>query len=104
MSWQGAEQDAISQEAGANLVDRIADHAIGLGAGIPYLYLDCADKSQSPLTSYGPENFEKMMAAAEKYDSKQVFQKNVPGGFKISRDAQLYRNLGQRRATEREEL
>ncbi|KAF3053543.1 hypothetical protein E8E11_011584 [Didymella keratinophila] len=104
MSWQGAEQDAIFQEAGANLVDRIADYAIGLGAGIPYLYLDYADKSQSPLINYGPENFEKMMAAVEKYDSKQTFQKNVPGGFKILRDAQLYRNLGQRRATEREEL
>lgn len=104
LSWEGAEQDVIFQEAGAKLVDRIADYSIGIGAEIPYLYLDYADISQHPLTSYGRDNFDKMMAAAEKYDPKHVFQKNVPGGFKISKDAQLYRNLGQRRPTEREEL
>jgi FAD/FMN-containing dehydrogenase len=105
ISWQGAEQDALFQKAGAYLVNRIADYAVSIGARISYLYLDYADKSQSPLASYGRENVEKLMAAAKKYDPKQTFQKNVPGGFKISKEAQLYGDLSQRKATaEREEL
>jgi hypothetical protein len=31
------------------------------------------------------ENVEKMKAAAKKYDPSGVFQKLVPGGFKISK-------------------
>lgn len=40
---------------------------------------------KDPLASYGPENVAKIRAAATKYDPKQVFQKRVPGGFKISK-------------------
>lgn len=101
LSWKGAEQDVVFQKAGADLVDRIADYAISKGARIPYLYLDYADKLQRPLASYGRENVEMMVAASKKYDSRQVFQENVPGGFKISKEARLY----QRKTTaEREEL
>lgn len=46
-----------------------------------------------------------MIAAAKKYDPKQIFQKIVPGGFKVSKVAQPYAELSQRRRTaEREEL
>lgn len=87
ISWQGAEQDALFQQAGADLVDRIRAYAVSIGADNPYLYLDYADITQDPLASYGPENVEKMKAAAKKYDPEGVFQKLVPGGFKISKVA-----------------
>lgn len=48
------------------------------------MYLNYADKTQDPLSSYGPKNVKKMKDAARKYDPKGVFQKLVPGGFKIS--------------------
>lgn len=41
--------------------------------------------TQDPLASYGPESVKKMKAAAKKYDPFGVFQKLVPGGFKISK-------------------
>jgi hypothetical protein len=85
ISWQGAEQDALFQTAGADLVNRIRDYAESIGVGNPYLYLDYADITQDPLASYGTENVEKMKAAAKKYDPFGVFQKLVPGGFKISK-------------------
>jgi hypothetical protein len=85
LSWQGAEQDTLFQTAGADLVNRIREYARSIGADNPYLYLDYADVTQDPLASYGPENVEKMKAAAEKYDPFGVFQKLVPGGFKISK-------------------
>ena len=87
MSWQGAEQDALFQQAGADLVDRIRAYAVSIGANNPYLYLDYADITQDPLASYGAENVKKMRAAAKKYDPQGVFQNLVPGGFKISKVA-----------------
>ncbi|KAJ4351001.1 hypothetical protein N0V95_004235 [Ascochyta clinopodiicola] len=88
LSWQGAHQDDLFQQAGAELVDRIRAYAVSIGADNPYLYLDYADKTQNPLASYGAESVGKMKAAAKKYDPLGVFQKLVPGGFKISEIAQ----------------
>jgi hypothetical protein len=85
ISWKGAEQDALFQNAGAELIKRIDDYAKSIGADNPYLYLDYADRTQDPLKSYGAENVKKMKAAAKKYDPFGVFQTLVPGGFKISK-------------------
>ncbi|KAF3042865.1 hypothetical protein E8E12_000806 [Didymella heteroderae] len=85
ISWQGAEQDALFQQAGADLIDRIRAYAVSIGADNPYLYLDYADITQDPLAGYGAENVKKMKAAAQKYDPQSVFQKLVPGGFKLSK-------------------
>jgi hypothetical protein len=85
LAWQGAEQDALFQTAGADLVNQIGKYAKSIGADNPYLYLDYADVTQDPLASYGAENVEKMKAAAKKYDPSGVFQRLVPGGFKISK-------------------
>jgi hypothetical protein len=84
ISWQGAEQDALFQQAGQDLIDRIRAYAVSIGADNPYLYLDYADNTQDPLASYGAESVKKMKEAAKKYDPSEVFQKLVPGGFKIS--------------------
>ena len=87
IAWQGAEQDTLFQQAGADLVNRIREYAVSIGADNPYLYLDYADKTQDPLAGYGAENVKKMKAAATKYDLHEVFQTLVPGGFKISKTA-----------------
>lgn len=50
---------------------------------IDYLYLNYADISQPVLQSWGKSNVDKLRAASKKYDHKGVFQKQVPGGFKI---------------------
>ncbi|KAJ8112102.1 hypothetical protein OPT61_g5446 [Boeremia exigua] len=85
ISWQGAAQDELFQQAGAELINRTRDYAIRIGADNPYLYLDYADITQDPLAGYGEKNVEKMKAAAEKYDPRGVFQNLVPGGFKLSK-------------------
>ncbi|KAH6637692.1 hypothetical protein C7974DRAFT_374351 [Boeremia exigua] len=87
MSWQGAAQNELFQQAGADLINRIRTYAVSIGADNPYLYLDYADMTQDPLVGYGVENVEKMKAAAQKYDPQGIFQKLVPGGFKISKVA-----------------
>jgi hypothetical protein len=46
-------------------------------------YLNYAYKTQSPITGYGADNVAKLKAASQKYDPFQIFQKFVPGGFKL---------------------
>lgn len=48
-----------------------------------YEYLNYAHKTQTPITGYGAKNVAKLKAASRKYDPLQVFQKLVPGGFKL---------------------
>jgi hypothetical protein len=54
------------------------------GGNLDWKHLNYADKSQNVLAAYGADNVRKMKEAAAKYDPEQVFQKLVPGGFKIS--------------------
>ncbi|KAL4746124.1 hypothetical protein BDW72DRAFT_210713 [Aspergillus terricola var. indicus] len=48
-----------------------------------FKYLNYADISQDVFGSYGRENLEFMKAVSRKYDPGRVFQRNVPGGFKV---------------------
>ncbi|RMZ66126.1 FAD binding domain containing [Pyrenophora seminiperda CCB06] len=82
--WQGSQQDELFQAAGAELVRRVSEYSESIDAANPYLYLNYADITQDPLASYGAEAVKKMKAAARKYDPSGVFQKLVPGGFKVS--------------------
>ncbi|KAK8076221.1 FAD binding domain-containing protein [Apiospora phragmitis] len=59
--------------------------AAALDAGTRWLYLNYCDPSQNPLASYGAEAVERLKVVSRKYDPEGVFQKRVPGGFKIFR-------------------
>ncbi|KAF1846474.1 FAD-binding domain-containing protein [Cucurbitaria berberidis CBS 394.84] len=48
-----------------------------------YKYLNFAASFQDPLASYGQEQKDTLREVAEKYDPEGVFQKQVPGGFKL---------------------
>ena len=45
--------------------------------------MNYADASQDVLGSYGEVNVRKMLAVLRKYDPEGIFQKRVPGGFKL---------------------
>lgn len=47
-------------------------------------YINYADESQDPLSTYGRENVKKLREVALKYDPEQVFQKLCRGGFKLT--------------------
>ncbi|KAF2844870.1 FAD-binding domain-containing protein [Plenodomus tracheiphilus IPT5] len=59
ISWQGSQQDALFQEAGADLINRIRKYAQSIDADNPYLYLDYADNTQNSLASYGAKPVQK---------------------------------------------
>lgn len=53
------------------------------GLYIPFQYLNYADIYQDPIGSYGKEMRETLQGVSKKYDPNGVFQKQVPGGFKV---------------------
>lgn len=46
-------------------------------------YLNYAAQDQDPLGSYGEENLARLRAVSGKFDPRGMFQRNVPGGFKL---------------------
>jgi hypothetical protein len=80
------EQDAFVRPKVQAWIQGVKDFAATIKGGQHDLTFLCySDGSQSPLASYGLENVKKMKEVAIKYDPAQVFQKLVPGGFKISK-------------------
>lgn len=53
------------------------------GLYIPYQYLNYADGFQDPIGSYGKEVKARLQDVSRAYDPEGVFQKQVPGGFKV---------------------
>jgi hypothetical protein len=49
-----------------------------------YVYLNYAYKGQKPITGYGSANVAKLESISRKYDPAQIFQNQVPGGFKLA--------------------
>jgi len=54
-----------------------------LDAYHPYKYIGYAAKGQDVFSAYGAENVAFMQDTSKKYDPHQIFQRAVPGGFKL---------------------
>lgn len=82
-TWDNAADDAAVNKQGQLLFSKAEAKAKELGVSNPYLYLNYAAPWQDPISGYGAANKASLQAASKKYDPAQVFQKNVPGGFKL---------------------
>jgi hypothetical protein len=79
------EHQTIVEEKMAAFADAIERFAEECGGNVAWRYLNYADTSQRPLSSYGAANLKFLSEVAAKFDPKGVFQRKVPGGFKVSR-------------------
>ncbi|KAL4887626.1 FAD-binding domain-containing protein [Aspergillus karnatakaensis] len=52
---------------------------------VPFKYLNYAFETQDPIASYGEQSVEMLKEVSRKYDPERLFQKYVPGGFKVIR-------------------
>jgi hypothetical protein len=85
LSWSEAKDDELFIRSGRSLTEGIRRFAERKGTAVDYLYLNYADKDQDPLSGYGIDKVQFMKAVAQKYDPFGVYQKLLPGGFKISK-------------------
>lgn len=84
VGWKLAIDDAAVDAAVKAFINRSIANAKAKGKYNEYLYLNYAAKWQKPIASYGANNVADLKAASAKYDPDQIFQKGVPGGFKLT--------------------
>ncbi|KAH9897446.1 6-hydroxy-D-nicotine oxidase [Xylariomycetidae sp. FL2044] len=77
---------ALEAEARRRLVayrETVKARSVELGVGVEFEYLNYADKTQSPLATYGEDNIAFMRRVAAQYDPKGIWRTRMPGGFKL---------------------
>ncbi|OBT74599.1 hypothetical protein VF21_06372 [Pseudogymnoascus sp. 05NY08] len=82
-SWADTASTKAVQEATRHVMSLIESCAEKKGLLLKFQYLNYAAAYQRPLESYGEGNLEFLRDVSRKYDPKGVFQKQVPGGFKL---------------------
>ena len=83
VSWSLASDDARIIAATKDLFAKIDKAATAAGLFNRFKYLNYATSWQDPIGGYGPENKARLRAVSRKYDPAGLFQKAVPGGFKL---------------------
>ena len=81
--WEDTAANTLVQGAAADITREIDATAKDMGLLHEFIYLNYANQVQDPIGSYGSENAENLTKASRMYDPKGVFQKQVPGGFKL---------------------
>lgn len=83
VSWGTQDDDERIYRQARALFDESEAVARELGLFNEYVYLNYAAPWQDPLGGYGAESKARLQAVSKKYDPQGVFQKRVPGGFKL---------------------
>ena len=83
LAWQGSQFDARTRQLADRVVIHLTSYLSREGALKEFQYINYAFRDQDPLGGYGGMALKKIKAASRKYDPGQVFQKLVPGGFKL---------------------
>jgi len=85
IQWADAGDDVVVNNAAKGFIAAVTARAKQVGLFNEYIYLNYALESQDPIASYGQDNVGFLRQVSRRYDPKQVFQKLVPGGFKLYR-------------------
>ncbi|KAI1740505.1 FAD-binding domain-containing protein [Xylaria scruposa] len=83
LAVNGLDQEALGRKKMMAWKDDLELYSMEADTFISYRYMNYADASQDVVTSYGTENVRQMLAISRAYDPDGVFQRRVPGGFKI---------------------
>ncbi|KAI0006675.1 putative FAD-binding oxidoreductase [Xylariaceae sp. FL0662B] len=83
MGWWFPEDDEHAHGAIRSLTDEVETAAKAQGSYLRYLFMNDASIDQHVIEHYGEENVRKLKEVQNKYDTGAVFQRLVPGGFKL---------------------
>jgi hypothetical protein len=81
-NWFQKDDEAL-RKATRDILEPINRHAKAEGVHLPYLFMNDAGWDQDVISAYGRENVARLRKVQIQYDPKEVFQKLVPGGFKL---------------------
>ena len=83
LTWNNTSDDALVNSAAKAFIDTVEADARKENTYLAYKYINYADGSQDVYGGYETEYLERMREVSRKYDPSGVFQKSMPGGFKI---------------------
>ncbi|KAH6658414.1 hypothetical protein BKA67DRAFT_557997 [Truncatella angustata] len=89
VSWSNATSSGPANHIGSKLLDAMDARARVLLGLHKFKYLNYANPTQRPLENYGKENLAFLKNVSTRYDPGKIFQKKVPGGFKLWSKAEL---------------
>ncbi|KAI9829123.1 MAG: hypothetical protein M1832_000146 [Thelocarpon impressellum] len=84
LAWDDPAQDGPLAALAKAVTGAINEYTKKQKAYVQFEYLPYADAEGNPLRKYGSNNLRKMRRVSREYDPDQVFQKLVPGGFKLA--------------------
>ncbi|KAI9039670.1 FAD-binding oxidoreductase [Aspergillus affinis] len=82
-SWDNESDDNLFYSLAESARVELDEYAKSRDAYNEYIYMNYAGSNQNPIHGYGPKNLAFVRQVGRKYDPKGVFQKQVPGGFKL---------------------
>ncbi|KAF9891383.1 hypothetical protein FE257_004239 [Aspergillus nanangensis] len=86
VGWTNGGDSQRVQQAAQNALERTISYGRENGWDQEFQYMNYAGEFQDVIASYGKLAKDRLMATAEKYDPKGVFQKLQPGYFKLEGD------------------
>ncbi|PTB68948.1 FAD-binding domain-containing protein [Trichoderma citrinoviride] len=82
-TWQSPDKDKQIYDASDKLLKKVTDVANKAKVLKQYVDVNYAGRKQNPIASFGPANYAFLKQVAKQVDPNGVFQKLVPGGFKL---------------------
>ncbi|KAI1259890.1 hypothetical protein F5Y18DRAFT_432862 [Xylariaceae sp. FL1019] len=81
--WADEKDDKLIYDMMKSTVERVRSMTVEHQTALDFIYLNYAADFQDPIGSHGAENKEKLQDVSRRYDPEGLFQKRVPGGFKL---------------------
>ncbi|KAK4183596.1 bifunctional solanapyrone synthase [Podospora australis] len=85
-SWALPEDDGRIFAAVESLATRLRELASKRGLLHRYIFTNYAHRTDHVMAGYGKESLDRLRDVSAKYDPEGMFQKGVPGGFKLVRE------------------
>ncbi|KAI5865348.1 hypothetical protein GGS23DRAFT_422663 [Durotheca rogersii] len=83
MYWNLKDDDEKVLGAFKGALEKMREVASSRGQLIDFIYMNYSLNFQDPIDSYGVENKRELQRVSKKFDPEGVFQKGVPGGWKL---------------------
>lgn len=81
--WTSRDDDDTVSTTTKAILEAIQGMASERKTALEFVYINYAATFQDPIASYGKENKRRLQEVSRKYDPQGLFQKAVPGGFKL---------------------
>ncbi len=81
--WNNRDDDEKILGPFRRALEKLREDAKSRGTLVDYTYMNYSYTFQDPIGSYGAKNMKKLQEVSKKFDPEGVFQKGVPGGWKL---------------------